>query len=47
MKKILFSVLIIGLILNIVKVSAETCNPDKIAIESISIEEKNSNTKEL
>ena len=47
MKKILFSVLMIGLVLNIVKVSAETCNPDKISIESISIEEKNSNTKEL
>ena len=47
MKKILFSVLMIGLVLNIVKVSAETCNPDKISIESISIEEKNSNTKEV
>ena len=47
MKKILFSLLMIISIISIINVQAETCNPDKITIESISIKEKNDNTEEI
>ena len=47
MKKLLLSVFVIVLFLNIINVKAETCEPDKISIESISIEEKSDKTEEL
>ena len=47
MKKIFFSLLMIISVLSIINVKAETCDPDKISIESISVEGKNDNTEEV